>query len=194
MTGSGPSFFIRTDYLSLVNPENLTPGAEFDEPYENDILDAGLAFAAEKKAVDYLSRAEQSRSGLFRKLLAKDFPEASIVKALDYLENISFLSDLRFARAWLNSRKINHNEGRSKLFGELLARGISRENASAALDEFFENNDELLFCVKALQKYRRLKKSPEKMMNCLMRAGFSKAMINLAVKKEGEILQPDVPF
>lgn len=191
ITGSGPSFFIRTDYLSLVNPENLVAGAEFDEPHESDILDAGLAFAAEKKAVDYLSRAEQSRSGLFKKLLAKDFPEACIVKALDYLEKISYLSDLRFARAWLNSRKINHSEGRSKLYGELLSRGISRENASAALDEFFENNDEMLICMKALQKYRRLKKSPEKMINCLMRAGFSKGMIKLAVKNEGELLESD---
>ena len=66
-------------------------GAEFDEPYESDILDAGLAFAAEKKAVDYLSRAEQSRSGLFKKLLAKDFPEAlsKLLKAVEYSPDIS---------------------------------------------------------------------------------------------------------
>ena len=45
--------------------------------------------------------------------------------------------------------------------------------------------------MKAMQKYRRLKKSPEKMINCLMRAGFSKGMINLAVKNEGELLESD---
>ena len=86
MTGSGPSFFIRTYYLSLVTPEEITEGAEFLEDKENDILDAGHSFAAEKKAVDYLARAEQSHLGLYRKLLAKNFDETAVNRALEYLE------------------------------------------------------------------------------------------------------------
>ena len=46
--------------------------------------------------------------------------------ALAYLESKNYLSDERFARVWLNNRKINHSEGRIKLLSELLVRGISK--------------------------------------------------------------------
>ena len=184
MTGSGPSFFIRINYLSLVHADEITEGTEFIEEKENDILDAGLAFAAEKKALDYLARAEQSRMGLYRKLIAKKFDENAVNRALEYLENKEYLSDRRFARAWLNNRKIAHSEGRSKLASELAARGISREDARFALDEFFENNSELDLCRRALAKCRRLKKSPEKTNEYLMRSGFSSSTIKQALQPE----------
>jgi len=177
ITGSGPSFFIRCSYLSIVKPEEITDGTEFVEDKENDILDAGLAFAAEKKAVDYLARAEQSRLGLYRKLIAKKYDENAVTRALDYLEDKNYLSDRRFARAWLNNRKIGHNEGRSRLASELAARGISREDARAALDDFFEVNDELDLCRRALAKCRRLKKTEEKTIEYLVRSGFTYSMI-----------------
>ena len=186
MTSSGPSFFIRTFYLTLVKPEEISDGTEFLEEKENDILDAGLAFAAEKKAVDYLARAEQSRFGLKKKLDAKNFDSMAVGRALDYLESVGYLSDRRFARAWLNNRKIAHSEGRSKLASHLAARGIDRESADAALNEFFESNDELSLCKRALAKCRRLKKNPEKINEYLMRSGFSYSMIKKALEEEPE--------
>ena len=184
ITGSGPSFFVRINYLSLVRPEEITEGTEFTEEKENDILDAGLAFAAEKKAVDYLARAEQSHLGLYRKLIAKKFDENAVNRALEYLEIKGYLSDRRFARAWLNNRKIAHSEGRSKLASELASRGISREDARFALDEFFENNNELDLCRRALAKCRRLKKSPEKTNDYLLRSGFSYSTIKEVLQQE----------
>ncbi len=181
ITGSGPSFFVRINYLSLVRPEEITEGTEFTEEKENDILDAGLAFAAEKKAVDYLARAEQSHLGLYRKLIAKKFDENAVNRALEYLEIKGYLSDRRFARAWLNNRKIAHSEGRSKLASELAARGIGREDARSALDEFFENNSEDDLCARALAKCRRLKKNEEKTIEYLLRSGFSYPMIKAAI-------------
>lgn len=169
---TGPSFFLRASYLSLVSVSDLIPEAEFIEDKENDILNAGLAFAAEKKAVDYLARAEQSRSGLLKKLSAKGFARESIETALDYLESVSYLSDSRFARAWLNNRKIAHAEGRTRLASELAARGISRTDADSALNDYFEQNDEKSLCLRALRKCFRLKKTPEKIQNYLMQSGF----------------------
>ena len=89
------------------------------------------------------------------------------------------MSDLRFATAWLNTRKINHFEGRSRLAAELAARGIEREVAGQALDEFFTENDEDEICRKAYEKLSK-SKSGEKLTAALMRAGFSLKQIKLA--------------
>ena len=177
ITESGPSFFIHSSYLSLVPPEQIVSGSVFIEEKEDDIINAGLAFAVEKKALEYLSRAEQSRAGLYRKLKVKKFEKTAIDKALDHLESASYLSDMRFARAWLNNRKITHSEGRSKLACELAARGIDKETSATALDEFFAQNDERDACIKALEKCRRLKKDQNKTLAALLRAGFSYNLI-----------------
>ena len=82
------------------------------------------------------------------------------------------MSDARFATAWLNTRRINHYEGRSRLSAELAARGIARDVANAALDEFFSENDEDEICRKAYEKAAKTK-SGDKLTAALIRQGFS---------------------
>ncbi len=86
------------------------------------------------------------------------------------------MSDLRFATAWLNTRKINHYEGRSRLAAELAARGIARDVATSALDEFFTENDEDEICRKAYEKLSK-SKSGEKLTAAMIRAGFTSKQI-----------------
>lgn len=168
----GSAFFVRAEYLPEDLFDRIDVGVEFDEEETDSLLDAGLTCAVELKAVGYLARAEQSRFGLTRKLIEKKFDKKYVEAALTYLEGRGYLSDLRFATAWLNTRKINHYEGRSRLAAELAARGIAREVASAALDEFFSENDEDEICRKAYEKLSK-NKSDEKLTAALMRAGFT---------------------
>ena len=96
--------------------------------------------------------------------------------SLTYLEGRGYLSDLRYATAWLNTRKINHYEGRSRLSAELTARGIARDVANKALDEFFTENDEDELCRKAYEKLSK-SKADEKLIAALLRSGFSMKQI-----------------
>ena len=168
----GSAFFVRKEYLPEGLFERIDVGVEFDETDTDSLLDAGLTCAVELKAVAYLARAEQSRFGLTRKLIEKKYDKRYVEAALTYLEGRGYLSDFRFATAWLNTRKINHYEGRSRLSAELAARGIARDVASTALDEFFSENDEDEICRKAYEKLSK-NKSDEKLTAALMRAGFS---------------------
>ena len=145
----GSSFYIRKDYLPEGLFEKIDVGVEFDEEQADLLMDAGLTCAVELKAVSYLARAEQSRFGLTRKLIEKKYDKKYVEAALTYLEGRGYLSDLRYANAWLNTRRINHYEGRSRLAAELAARGIARDVATAALDEFFSEHDENEICLKA---------------------------------------------
>ncbi len=173
----GPALYIRKDYLPTLNFDLLEPGAEFNELETDEILDAGLICAVELKAVGYLARAEQSRFGLTQKLVNKKYDKKYIDAALTYLEGRNYLSDARFARAWLHDRRINHFEGRTKLAAELGARGIGREVAAAALDEFFEENDEAQICARAYEKFVKQGKEGEKLVAAMMKAGFAYKMI-----------------
>ena len=180
-TEAGPAFFIREAYLTHVAPEVILDGSIFSGEDEEDIIDAGFCYAAESKALSYLARAEQSRFNLARKLAAKGIERRYIENALDYLEREGLLSDARFARAWLNARKINHLEGRVRLFSELAFRGITREVADAALDEFFSENSEDAICKKAFEKCRRRRMREDKIINYLLRHGFSQKTIRIAM-------------
>ena len=172
----GSAFFVRREYLPEGLFERIDVGLEFDDEETDSLLDAGLTCAVELKAVGYLARAEQSRFGLTRKLIEKKYDKKYVEAALTYLEWRGYLSDLRFATAWLNTRKINHYEGRSRLAAELAARGIARDVAGKALDEFFTENDEDELCRKAYEKLSK-SKADEKLIAALLRSGFSMKQI-----------------
>ena len=172
----GSAFFVRREYLPEGLFERINVGLEFDDEETDSLLDAGLTCAVELKAVGYLARAEQSRFGLTRKLIEKKYDKKYVEAALTYLEGRGYLSDLRFATAWLNTRKINHFEGRSRLAAELAARGIARDVAGKALDEFFTENDEDELCRKAYEKLSK-SKADEKLIAALLRSGFSMKQI-----------------
>ena len=176
-TEEGPAFFIREAYLTRVDFEAIFTGSVFSGEAEEDIIDAGFCYAAESKALSYLARAEQSRFNLTRKLAAKGIERRHIESALDYLEREGSLSDARFSRAWLNARRVNHLEGRVRLFSELAVRGIARDVADAALDEFFSENPEEAICKKAIEKCRRRRMPKDKIIAYLMRHGFSQKTI-----------------
>lgn len=190
---SGLAFFIRTAYLKVVDVETITEGAVFEGETEDDIVNAGLTVNAERKAYDYLMRAEHSRLMLERKLAVKNYAPEHITAALDYLESESLLSDERFARAWLNMRKIAHSEGRIKLERELYSRGISKNLAASALDEFFAENPEDAQCRRAYEKCRRLQKSEEKTVNRLLACGFPYKLVKQIMKEaeDGTALPPE---
>lgn len=173
-------FFIRKEYLPNIDFETIDTGAEFEDEMAEEIADAGLACVVELKAVEYLARAEQSRFGLTRKLLEKQYQKKYIDMALTFLESKNYLSDSRFARAWLNTRKINHFEGKGKLLAELQSRGISKEVAGGAVEEFFQENDETEIFYKAKEKFIKHGKEGEKLYSALIQAGFTYKMIKNA--------------
>ncbi len=177
---SATAFYARKEYAPEFDFDFMSTGDSFDQNQTNQLLDAGLAAAVELKALEYIARAEQSRFGLSRKLMEKKYDKKYINMALDYLESVDFLSDLRYSRAWLNGRKINHFEGKSKLMAELQSRGIAKETALLALNEFFEENDEYEICKKAYKKFVRKGKEEEKLISAMMQAGFTYSMIKRA--------------
>ena len=179
----GVVFFARQEYLPGIELEAIQPGSEFKDEDEEALYDAGLICAVEIKAVSYLARSEQCRFGLKRKLLAKQYKAEYIDKALSFLESKNYLSDERYATAWLNDRKINHYEGQTKLLLELQSRGIDKAIALAAVNEFFTENDEEEICKKACERFVKKGKTEDKLIEALLKAGFAYKMIKRVMEE-----------
>ena len=181
----GAVFYVRREYLPGFDFDSLFAGAEFESEGEISLLlDAGLASLVELKAITYLGRCEQCRFNLTNKLIQKGYEKKYIAMALDFLESKNLLSDRRFASAWLNSRKTNHYEGRTRLAAELASRGIGREVAAGALDEFFQENDEEELCRLALNKLICKNKNDKNLIKSLADNGFSYKIIQKVLKEK----------
>lgn len=172
VTSDGLSFFMRSDYLQSVAPQNIVAGADFTDDESDDIVQAGFAFAAERQALSFLNRSEHSRYMLECKLEKKGHAKQAVKRALDRLEEKKLLDDLRFAQAWLHNRLITKAEGPLRLSGELASRGVKRDLIDKALAALFENVgvDELF--ARACAKLERSGKSGKKLEDALIRKGF----------------------
>lgn len=173
----GPSFFLRLSYLTSITPEQVCAGQSFCNEKADELILAGFAFLAEREALNYLNRCEHSRFLLSQKLQKKGHSIEAIQQAFDYLESKNYLSDRRFAISWLRNRRITKSEGRTKLFQHLLARGISKQIAENALDEFYEEFSEFTMLEKAYAKCLRQNLSQEKLEKKLISWGFSYSLI-----------------
>lgn len=182
--GAGSAFFLRKEYLSLVDPERICAGAEFNDEETSDILNAALIYSAEYAAMTYLARAEHCRAALTQKLIKKNIDRKAIEPALDYLEGVRYLDDERFAGAWLRTRSIDHAEGRIRLAAELASRGVDRNAAKKALDEFFSDHDEMEICRRAYRKVRNLKSDSDRIKASLVQKGFTLKEIDAVLKEK----------
>lgn len=175
---SGSCFFLRLTYLTSVSAKRLKINEGFSEEEMQELIDAGLAYSAERVAMSYLGRSEQCRFLLTRKLKRKGFDDSIIKVALDFLEVQGYLSDTRFAQAWLRMRSINHVEGQLRLLSELMSRGIDRNIAKVVVEEYFADIDEDVLFAKAADKCRKLGKTGVAAESYLRNKGFSMKQIN----------------
>lgn len=135
----GSLFISRDEYFtaaSSAESEAWLPNSQ--PPFDTSDLAlavAAAAFSAEKAALSLLARAEQHRAGLAMKLSAKSFPKDSIRLALDRLETTGFLSDRRYAGAWIRQRLRRHAEGPLSLASELASRGVARSAVKDAISD-----------------------------------------------------------
>jgi regulatory protein len=176
------SFFLRTSYLeeninfqqeSLFDFENLKPNTQVSFEISENIIEASLLFSVERTAVAYLERAEHSTEMLRRKLKTKGYSPNAIEKVLTFAKKRNWLSDERYAGAFLRNRSIRKAEGRTRLLAELASRGINRETAEKALDDFFQQKNETDILARAASKLKKQRKTKEKAFQALIRLGFS---------------------
>lgn len=181
---------LREVYLQKLAICELDAGRILDPAETEELEQACMAFNAEKAARKSLMQREQSRSMIAKKLAAQGHQTEPLQKALDYLEAERIISDARFAQAWLRNRLSSRQEGKHKLYAELLARGVGRRDAETAVNTLFSDESEEQLCIKAIIKYENQEKSHADIAAKLYRKGFSYKLITSCLKARSD--RPDM--
>jgi len=152
---------------------------------ERPTLDAK---AARRAAIDLLARKAWSQRDLTRRLERRGAPADVAGAVVAELAARGYLDDESFARWWAQARGQGRRVGSMRLRQELLAKGISRELAAAAVDAAFAETSEMERALEAggrrlaaLSRGRR-ERVPARLADYLMRRGYPQSVVARAVR------------
>lgn len=141
--------------------------------------------SAKSVAVRLLSRREHSAFEIREKLLKRDFSDKEISQALIELQEGGWLSDERFAEAYIRMRQIK-GFGPIRISMELEERGVKQEIVACYLNENSESWRQTLeqqYVKKYKNQVIKDYSDKAKRMRFLQYRGFSMDMIYQAVNK-----------
>lgn len=164
--------------IGLFRERPFTVGDPIDqEEYDQWLLLHQYRQALEK-AVAFLAARARSRREIEEKLLHAGYRPATVEMVLYKLEKENLLNDGDFARQWVESRAANRI-GRTRIAQELRRKGVSTEEAEAALNAI-DDDDQLADAVSLTEHaYRRaapdedVRKTASRLAGMLARRGYS---------------------
>ncbi len=147
---------------------------------------------AKNHALRYLSYRDRSKLEVTQYLEKKEHSHPVIQQALDVLIELNYVNDQRFALEW-GRYKINKQKlGKSRLYVELLNKGIDTEILESTLGILYEDTPEAELATQcARKKMNSLKgveeeKKKRRLIQHLKRRGFSADIIYQSLKNASE--------
>lgn len=179
--------FFMAIYTELVYTFNLKKGMEVDIEDFKSVLNQEMFLKAKNKALNILSKADQSEKKI-REKLSPDFEEETIDRVIEFLLKNKFIDDELLAQKIVNTN-INLNKyGKNKIKQNLYNKGLSKESINEAIldidnDKQFENALHL-----GQKRYERLKnedknKIYQKISQHLAYKGFDYDIIKRVLNK-----------
>jgi regulatory protein len=108
--------------------EAPTPGSAADDQPEADPEQVARTVLLRR-----LTAAPRTRKDLRDDLLRRNIPEEVADRVLDRFTDVGLIDDAAYAQLWVESRQRSRGTARSVLRQELRAKGVSPEDAEAAL-------------------------------------------------------------
>jgi regulatory protein len=159
----GSFFSFKTCYLPPVFTDEslcipgMAEGRELSAAEAAGFRFASACLRAERAALRLIARAEQTVSGLCRKLERRGNEAACVRAVVSRLAGTGLVDDRRFARLWLETRLGRRQDSPRRLLSALRSRGIGREDAAAALQLVLNEDAELALLGRFIEKQRRLR-------------------------------------
>ena len=147
------------------------------EAYRAFMLQRGYPHALEA-AMKYLALRERSEKEICQRLRRSCYDEKTIARVLETLSSHSLVSDERFAEQWVHHRGKKY--GKNRIAQELKIKGVEGEEARKALQTLPEE-EEYQRAVEQARKLSRRIQEPQKIMQALVRRGYSWGMARRAV-------------
>lgn len=179
-TGAFPFLLSRDLFIQ----EGLHLGQELSEAEYHRLRELQGRHACKAQALVYLAMREHTRFELVQKLMKKHYAPDDIDPVLSDLEDEQLLSELRYARLFIEQRLKRKSEGRAMMARRLAEKRVNRDDAQRALDEFYT---EELTSAYVRQAYRDtiVKVGEEHIRYALQKSGFTSAEIRMALDEWG---------
>jgi regulatory protein len=144
---------------------------------------------ARKILLDQLTGQARSRADLAGKLARKSVPEPIAERLLDRFEEVGLVDDAAFARSWVQSRQSGKGLARRALALELRRKGVSDDDARAALDEVDPDQETEAARRLVQRKLRSLQRvdrttATRRLVGMLGRKGYPPGMALSVVREE----------
>lgn len=162
-------------------------GKEISKKEIDKILEKDQQVKALEKSFRLLGLRPRSKKELIKKLKEKGFTEKIIQKTLKKLKKLGYLDDEKFARAWLETRKLS-GRGKFIIQRELKQKGVNKEIIKNILEEY-KREEELekawALVKKKIKVYKDLNlyTQKQKLTRFLSSRGFGWEIINEVLKE-----------
>jgi len=176
--------------VEAIETAGLRVGQELSVPVLERLHELADVEAAYRAALKALAARGRARGDLERRLVRKQHPPHAVAQALDRLVHQGLLDDAQFAREYV-ARRAASGRGPARLVGDLVAQGIERPAAEAAVEAglAFEGVDpaEVLRAV-AMRRAAQLKSLPgvtrkRRLYAFLARRGYPGAAVRELVEE-----------
>lgn len=179
--------FFMAIYAELVYSFNLKKGIEIDENKLKKLLKDEMYIKAKNKALNILSKADQSEKKIKEKL-SSEFEEDTIDKVIDFLKRNNFINDDTLAQKIVNTSVNLNKYGKNKIKQNLYIKGIDKNSIDDALSEIDDNIEYENAMYLAKKRYNRVKnedkrKIYQKISQHLAYKGFNYDIIKRVLNK-----------
>lgn len=149
----------------------LKIGQEFTQGELEKLKQTAVLDKAYDRALNLISLRARSEWELRDYLKRKDYEEDVIEKIISRLQESNFVDDLKFARAWVDNRRLLKFTSKRRLQLELRQKRVSDEVISQVLNE--DETDELQVLRDLVAKKKHRYPDKLKFMQFLARQGYN---------------------
>lgn len=174
-------------FKELVFSFNLKKGDEIDENYLKSILSDEMYIKAKNKALNILSKADQSEKKIIEKL-SNDFEDDTINKVIDFLKRNNFINDNLLAQKIVNTNLNLNRCGKNRIKQNLYNKGLDATSINEAISEIDSDTEFENAMYLAKKRFDRIKnedkrKVYQKISQHLAYKGFNYDIIKRVLNK-----------
>jgi len=169
----GQSAFVL--YKGELSRFHIEEDGELEEEVYEDILQKVVLKRAKARALHLLNDMGRTEAQLRTKLEMGGYPKRITEEAIAYVKSFGYLNDAEYARSFIEGRKAK--KSRNELYAALCRKGIGREEAEQALEEYYDGEDSRT-AMEAILRKKKFERDTadyvqrQKMAGYLMRKGF----------------------
>lgn len=175
--------------LDLAVRAGLRKGQTLTVEEQQALLDDEERLKAKAVALDYIAYQARTEDEVRRKLARKGFPDEVADEAVARMEELGYLDDESYARAYARGRLAGRGHGPQRIRNDLRKRGVAAKTIDAVLEEVVEQDDLRETALRhGRKRWLRLaseqdpRKRRKKLSDFLMRRGYGFDLIREVVE------------